>query len=172
MAYKNDILLGQITKVSGYQGAVAVKLEKNFPENILPDESVFLEIEGRPVPFFISCYEYTGADILKLTFEGYDTIEKVSEFIGCRVFLTSGKSESSKAEEINILVGFSVLVKNDKLLGTIKDIIESPGQWLINIISPGNKEMLVPFHEDFIVSINKPAKTVIMDLPEGLTEIN
>jgi 16S rRNA processing protein RimM len=172
MAYKSDILLGQITKVSGYEGAVAVKLEKNFPENILPDESVFLEIEGRPVPFFISGYEYSGAGILKLTFEGYDTIEKVSEFIGCRVFLTSGKPEGSKAEEINILVGFSVLVKSGKLLGTIKDIIESPGQWLINITSPENKEILVPFHEDFIVSIDKPEKIMIMDLPEGLTEIN
>ena len=28
MAYKNDILLGRITKVSGYEGAVTVKLEK------------------------------------------------------------------------------------------------------------------------------------------------
>ena len=89
MAYKSNILLGRITKLSGYEGAVTVKLEKIFPENILPDESVFLEIEGRPVPFFISDYEYTGADILKLSFEGYDTIEKITEFIGCRIFLTN-----------------------------------------------------------------------------------
>ena len=54
MAYKNDILLGRITKVSGYEGAVTVKLEKIFTENIPQMESVFLEIEGRPVPFFIS----------------------------------------------------------------------------------------------------------------------
>ena len=172
MAYKSDILVGQITKVSGYQGAVAVKLEKNFPENILPDESVFLEIEGRPVPFFISDFEYAGADILKLTFAGYETIEKVSEFIGCKVYLTSGKAERSQPEQINILAGCSVFVNHDKLLGTIKDIVESPGQWLLTIISPENKEILVPFHEDFIVSIDKDEKILIMDLPEGLTEIN
>jgi len=172
MAYKSNILLGRITKLSGYEGAVTVKLEKNFPENILPDESVFLEIEGRPVPFFISDYEYTGADILKISFEGYDTKEKITEFIGCRIFLTKGKPEVTPSEEINILIGFKVIIKNDKLLGTIKDVIESPGQWLLNITSPEKEEILVPFHEDFIVSINKPEKKVLMNLPEGLTEIN
>ena len=78
MAYRSNILLGRITKLSGYEGAVAVKLEKIFTENIPEMESVFLEIEGRPVPFFISGIEYTGADILKLSFEGYNSIEKVS----------------------------------------------------------------------------------------------
>ena len=76
MAYKSNILLGRITKVSGYEGAVAVKLEKIFTENIPQMESVFLEIEGRPVPFFISDIEYSGADILKLSFEGYDSLKK------------------------------------------------------------------------------------------------
>ena len=54
MAYNSDILLGRITKVSGYEGAVTVRLEKIFFENIPQMESVFLEIEGRQVPFFIS----------------------------------------------------------------------------------------------------------------------
>ena len=49
-------------------------------------ESVFLEIEGRPVPFFISESEYSGADILKLRFEGYDSIEKISEFTDAEYF--------------------------------------------------------------------------------------
>jgi ribosomal 30S subunit maturation factor RimM len=61
MTYKSDILLGQIIKASGYEGAVTVKLEKDFFDNIPNIESVFLEIEGRPVPFFISETEYSGA---------------------------------------------------------------------------------------------------------------
>ncbi len=54
MSYKSDILLGKIIKFSGYEGAVAVKLEKIFTENIPPMESVFLHIEGKLVPFFVS----------------------------------------------------------------------------------------------------------------------
>ena len=107
MAYISNILLGRITKISGYEGAVTVKLEKTFTEDIPHLESVFLEIEGKPVPFFISGSEYSGADILKLTFDGYGSIEKVSGFTGCRVFLTSGGSGGSHKDDISDLIGYT-----------------------------------------------------------------
>jgi 16S rRNA processing protein RimM len=172
MAYNNNILLGRITKLNGYEGAVTVRLEKIFSENIPPMESVFLEVEGRPVPFFISSSEYSGADILKLQFEGYDTIEKVNEFTGCRVFLTTGLPNNDVTEEIHTLTGYSVCLQNKELLGTVTEVIRNPGQFLLNIVSPGKKEILIPFHEDFLVSIDKKKKTIIMDIPDGLTEIN
>lgn len=172
MAYISNILLGRITKVNGYEGAVTVKLEKIFSENIPQMESVFLEIEGRPVPFSISDSEYSGADILKLKFEGYDSIEKISEFTGCRVFLTSGIPAENNTDDIQSLIGYKVLIQNNILLGTITEVIPNPGQWLLNINSPENKEILIPFHEHFIVSIDKKKNNIIMDIPEGLTEIN
>jgi 16S rRNA processing protein RimM len=171
MAYNNDILLGRITKVSGYEGAVAVRLEKIFTENIPHMESVFLEIEGRPVPFFIHDLEYSGADILKLQFEDYTTDDKVSEFIGCRVFLTSEPKTVKNREKLSF-IGFSVYIDNDVLLGEISELIPINDQWLISVSSAANKEILIPFHEDFIVKIDKRKKKIVMDLPEGLTEIN
>jgi 16S rRNA processing protein RimM len=172
MAYISNILLGRITKVNGYEGAVTVKLEKYFSENIPQMESVFLEIEGRRVPFFISDSEYSGANILKLKFEGYDSIEKISEFTGCRVFLTSGIPAENNTDDIQSFNGYKVLLQNDILLGTITEVIPNPGQWLLDIYSPENKEILIPFHEHFIVSIDKKKKIIVMDIPEGLTEIN
>jgi 16S rRNA processing protein RimM len=173
MAYNTNILLGRITKVSGFEGAVTVKLEKIFSENIPRMESVFLEIEGRPVPFFISDLEYSNADILKLTFEGYGSSEKVNEFIGCRVFLTTGLSgDDQTTDDLQSLLGFNVIIKNNELLGSISEVITNPGQLLLNIVTVKKKEILIPFHEHFIVSIDKKNKKIVMDLPEGLTEIN
>jgi 16S rRNA processing protein RimM len=172
MAYKCDILLGRITKISGYEGAVAVRLEKIFTENIPQMESVFLEIEGRPVPFFISSLEYSGADILKLWFEGYGTNEKISEFIGCRIFLTSGLFRDKRVNDDQNIKGFRVFAQEDKLLGSISEVLSNNGQRLISVISVDNKEILIPFHEDFIISIDPKNKIVIMNLPEGLTDIN
>ena len=172
MAYTSDILLGRITKISGYEGAVTVKLEKTFTEDIPHLESVFLEIDGRPVPFFISGSEYSGADILKLSFEGYESVEKVSEFIGCRIFLTSGRSERPQIDEIRNLTGYVVLDQDDSLIGTITDIIQNPGQWLLSIVSTTKREILIPFHDDFIVSIDDNKKIIVMEIPDGLTDIN
>ena len=172
MAYTCNTLLGRIIKINGYEGTVAVKLEKIFTENIPLMESVFLEIEGRAVPFFISGLEYSGADILKLSFDGYDSDEKVSEFAGCRVFLTSAIYNDNLNESNENLIGYRVFAQEDQLLGSISEVLTNNGQWLINVISKSKKDILIPFHEHFIVSIDKRKKIIIMNIPEGLTEIN
>jgi 16S rRNA processing protein RimM len=172
MAYKCDILLGRITRISGFEGAVAIKLEKIFTENIPEMESVFLEIEGKPVPFFISRLEYSGADILKLSFQGYDSIEKISEFIGCRIYLTSGFYNEKLTEDNENLIGYRVYVQEDKLLGSISEVLENNGQWLLNVKSVNKKDILIPFHEHFVVGFDKGKKVIVMNIPEGLTEIN
>lgn len=172
MAYSNTILFGRISKASGFEGAVTVKLEKLFFENIPQMESVFLEIEGKPVPFFISASEYSGADIIRLKFEGYDSVEKIAEFIGSRVFLTEILSEDLQPEDIHVLIGYEVLLGDKISLGSVSEVIQNPGQWLLNILSAKKKNILIPFHEDFVVRIDKKKRIIVMDLPDGLTEIN
>jgi len=172
MAYDSNILLGRITKVSGYEGSVTVKLEKILTENIPEMESVFLEIEGRLVPFFLSDLVYSGADIIKLRFEGYDSVEKVTEFTGSRVFLTTVIPVDKQSEDIQSITGFKVYINEDEFLGSIAEVILNQSQWLLNIVSPKNKNILIPFHEDFIVSIDESEKVIVMDLPEGLIELN
>jgi 16S rRNA processing protein RimM len=172
MAYNNNILLGKITKLSGFEGAVAVRLEEKFIENIPQMESVFLEIEGRPVPFFISGYEYSGTDILKLMFDGYNSIEKVNEFVGCRVFLTTIIPDNDRKNDHRNMLGFSVFTHDDILLGSISEIIFNNGQWLLDVVSDNKKGILIPFHEHLIISIDLSKKTVFMDIPDGLLDIN
>jgi 16S rRNA processing protein RimM len=172
MPYTPGILIGQITKTSGFEGTVIVRLEKRSIENIPEPESVFLEIEGRPVPFFISSFEYAGGDILKLSFTGYDSSEKVTEFRGCNVFLTSGSREEEADEGLMLLKGYSVLDKAIDPVGTVREVISNPGQFLLDIETAGGKQVLVPLHEDLIVSIDRKRKRIIMDIPGGLREIN
>ena len=172
MAYKAEILLGKIIKAHGYEGAVTIKLENRFAEKLPEMESVFLEIEGKPVPFLISESDYQGADILKLKFDGYDSREKVSEFTGCRVFLTTPDSGGNDFQTIHDLEGFRVYNELRILIGTITHITENNGQYLLNLETESGKSVLIPLHEDFIIKVDKRKKVLLMDLPEGLTEIN
>jgi 16S rRNA processing protein RimM len=172
MTYKPGILLGQITKTSGFEGAVLVRLEKRFVENIPEPESVFLEIEGRPVPFFISSFEYPGADLLKLSFEGYTSVDRVEEFKGCNVFLTTTGEDNSIEPDLSLLRGFKLTDQQKRTIGEISEIISNPGQLLLEIISEGNEELLIPFHEDLIIKIDRRRRIVVMEIPEGLLDIN
>jgi 16S rRNA processing protein RimM len=172
MAYTTGILLGLITKVSGFGGAVSVKLERTLNENIPLTEPVFLEIEGRPVPFFISYSEYSGAGILKLKFDRYNSDDEVEEFIGARVYLTGAPARGKNKDELKSLEGFNVYDQDSQLVGCITEVIPNPAQLLLKIISPRNREVLIPLHENLIIGIDKRKKELIMDIPEGLTEIN
>jgi 16S rRNA processing protein RimM len=171
VAYNADILLGRILKARGFDGTVTVKLEEAFFEKIPELESVFLEIDGKPVPFFIAESESSGADLLWLKFDGYDSLEKIIGFIGCNIFLTAGEISKSVFKSSR-LTGFTVFLPQKILLGTVNDIIENPGQVLLVLESAEGKELLIPLHEDFIISVDKRKKQIVMDLPEGLTEIN
>lgn len=172
MAYKTNILLGLITRVHGFKGAVIVRLEKTFTEKIPDIEVVFLEIEGKRVPFFISSMEYNGGDILRLKFEGYESVHKVKEFTGSRIFLSSDQPENKPEDNIDILKRYRVYSSDGKEIGKVVGLVEHPGHVLLNIDAGRGKKILIPFHDDLIIKADRKKKIINMDLPEGLTDLN
>jgi 16S rRNA processing protein RimM len=172
MAYNTHILLGSIIKVHGCEGAVTVKLEKIFSDKIPEMESIFLEVDGKAVPFFIYQHENYGSDKINMKFDGYDTIEKVREFVGCRVFFTTCQQNEKVAEVIENLKGFNVFSQTNQFIGIISEVIKNPGQWLLKIISDSNKEILIPYHEELTIEFKSDEKILIIEIAEGLTDIN
>ena len=172
MVYKTGLLLGQISKTSGFDGTVLVRLEKRFIDKIPELESVFLDIDGKPVPFFIESSEYTGAEILKLKFSGYDSAFRAEEFKGSRVFLTFDIADDDHIDDLTIIEGFLVKDHDRNDVGIITGTIENPGQTLLILKTAAAEEILVPFHEDLILAIDLKKRIIKMDIPEGLTAIN
>jgi 16S rRNA processing protein RimM len=172
MAYSKGILLGKITRVIGFEGAVAVRLERGFSEKIPDMGSVFLEIEGKPVPFFIEYSEYSGGDILKFKFEGYSSPDQSGEFVGCHVFMTSSGEEITDDGDPEILMGYSVLTTSDIMIGTITGVIPNPAQILLSVDTDSGRNILIPLHQDLIVKIDRKKKQLKMNIPVGLLEIN
>jgi 16S rRNA processing protein RimM len=172
MAYKKHIFLGKITKVHGYEGAVNIRLERNFSDKIPEMESVYIEIDGRPVPFFIDYYDQTDIYTLRIKFEDYESTTSVKEFIGCKVFLTESTDPEIPVEDPGTLINFEVLSEDDILIGVIIEIIKNPGQLLLNIKTRPGKEILLPLHEDLIKEIDTENKIVRMIIPEGISDIN
>jgi len=172
MAYKCNILLGKIIKVNILNGAVTIKITTPFIDNINSMEFLFVEIDGRPVPFFIAESNFHGNDLLSLKLIDYDTANKIKEFKGCRVFLTSGDTIESYSDNYDNLTGFSVVDENEDKIGIVDSIIQNPKQWLLSISSIKGKEILLPIHDDLILRIDDTKRIIIVKIPEGLLEIN
>jgi len=172
MAYKKHILIGKITKVHGYEGAVTVRLERSISDKIPEMESVFIETDGRPVPFFIEYSEQPDSSILRLKFTDYDSIERIKEFVGCRLYSTKSSVSDIHVENTLDLIDFEVFSDDDIFLGIINGIIKNPGQLLLKVVSSSGKEILLPLHEDLIIAIDSQKKIIKMIIPEGISDIN
>jgi 16S rRNA processing protein RimM len=172
MAYNKHILLGKITKVHGHEGAVNIRLERNISDSIPEMESVFIETDGRPVPFFIEYAEQPDPSSLRLRFEDYDSEKKVKEFVGCKIYMTGSSLQLNLVTNPPELVNFKICSADGTHLGIIKEIIDNPAQLLLNILSPSGSYFLLPLHEDLIKGIDSENQVIFMILPEGIIDIN
>ncbi|MGD0583416.1 MAG: ribosome maturation factor RimM [Bacteroidales bacterium] len=166
------ILLGKIKKINGFEGTVTVRTDRNFSGKLPQTESLFLEIDGRAVPFFLKYIEHFPDGSVRMKFEDYDSYEKVKEFIGCNVLLPSSLNEAEDESGSGDLVGFRVLNENGSDIGQIAELIKNPGQFILRVTDDKGKEILLPLHEDLIVEIDPELKQIRMIIPDGLIGLN
>lgn len=166
------IFLGKIIKSQGFDGALMVALEGNHSEDIEDLESVFVEVDGIPVPFFIASSSLSGR-LFSVRFDDYESKDKVIEFIGCKLFADSafaGKISSPPAP-IHI-TGYRLFSRDMELIGLISRILSYPMQLMLQVEGESGVEILVPFHNDWLIKIDKKSSIVVMDLPEGILSVN
>ncbi len=163
--------IGVITKPHSYRGAVVIRLNSVLPEDFENAESLFLLVEGRAVPFIIESVELFRNDSLIVVFKGYETTEKISEFVGCTVLEEEDGKSPGKIAYQNLLTGFSLYDEDDRFRGTIISVSEGRYQWLATVKSDRGTTFLLPIHEDLIRSFDEKGTRVVMVIPDGIEDI-
>ncbi|MGB4292866.1 MAG: ribosome maturation factor RimM [Bacteroidales bacterium] len=168
------ILLGKILKLHGISGEVAVSTDKPLSKAFSKPDFVFLEIEGKKVPFCVETCELQNNKTLFLKFEGYGSAGKVKEFTGCNVYVkVTGSRKEKKVFYWDELLNYRIISEGSGISGNIIAVIDNPGNLLLKVKDENSRsELFIPFHEDLIVAINKKQKIIYMNLPEGLSDIN
>jgi len=170
---KNLILLGKIIRAHGYEGAVTLSADDHFSGELPEMEWVFIEIDGKPVPFFVSSFDEHASGNFVLKFEGYDSSEAMSEFTGCRVFVKyDDRYTEDEQASYPILEGYEIINQEKEFIGLVTKVMNLPMQYMLVLEGRDNRELLIPLNESWILEINKEEKVIIMDLPGGITEIN
>ena len=167
------ILLGKIIKVHGYGGSVMINLGDYLLQEITEMEWVFIEIDEKPVPFFISSVKEHASGNIILKFDGYDSSEVMTEFTGCRVFIDRENIKEKKGITPQIIIaGFKLYDRSHNYLGLIDKVMSLPMQYMMVLHDDSGNELLIPLNEDWLIEIDKDEKKIIMDIPEGLNKIN
>ncbi len=90
---------------------------------------------------------------------------------GCYVLAPASELEPPAEGEVYIheLPGMRVLLPGGEALGVVSDVLELP-QGLALEISHARDNVVLPFHEEFIESVDRAARTIVANPPEGLFE--
>jgi 16S rRNA processing protein RimM len=171
---KSYFKLGKIVAAHGLKGELVLQHELGKKTDLKKLPALFLELKKDSfVPYFIRKAKGTTEKESLLLLEEIDTREKAQQLVGKLCWLPEEqfKQYADKQAPASLL-GYQIVEEegSKKTLGTIEEVIEQPQQLLCRILLKG-KEVLIPLNESTLLAIDHQAKTVSVQLPEGLLDI-
>ena len=154
--------IAKILKSHGTDGGVLIGLYDITASEIDLQEPVFIEFDGLPVPFFIEDIQTKGTSKAVVHLTDVSSLEDAEEIVGRSVML-EGEWEDEQEEDF---IGWTVLDKG-RQIGTVTDFEDIPGNPCIDV-QTASGEVMIPLHEDFVISVDPEGKTLDLDIPEGL----
>jgi len=171
MRIEDCYFLGKITRRHGLAGNVILKLDTDQPELYNKLESIFVEINGLLVPFFIEKSSWSKLDALNLAFKN-SSEALVDQSLGKSVYLpldTLPKLSGNKFYYHEI-IGFNVLDENDNDCGVIRSVNDQTAQTYF-VTNLDGKEVVIPIIKDWILEVDREERIIKMRLPEGLIDV-
>ena len=185
--------VAQVLKSNGTDGELVLGFRDIAPEDIDLKEPVFIIFDGLPVPFFIESFTKRGNSKALVRLTDICSQEDVDEIAGKAVYVDDSQIPEMSLEEDGFaaLVGWmlltpeipdqvgddeqtegddpslSALTGNLYEVGEITEFIDIPNNPCIEVETE-NGAVMIPLHEDFIMSVDPEYKEIIMQIPAGL----
>lgn len=189
-AVHNLLQIAQVLKSNGTDGELVMSFRDIGPEEVDVNEPVFIVFDGLPVPFFIESLTRRGIRKATVKLTGISSQEDAEEISGKAVFTEAADSDGAfdlEKDGFAALIGWTLLAPvnddcatdgsgsdeydDDEIeveeIGTITDYIDIPNNPCIEADTK-NGTVMIPFHEDLIISADSENRELIMDIPSGL----
>ncbi|MEI7980970.1 MAG: ribosome maturation factor RimM [Bacteroidota bacterium] len=164
--------LGKVLKTYGNKGQLLVTLDVDAPETYRNLESVFLDLHGERIPFFIGSIELKPSRKAVIRFRDIDSMEDAGAFPGLEMYLPTDQLPALKGNQFyhHEIIGFTVVDAKRGNIGVIEEILDLRHQSLFQV-RLGEKEILIPVVDEIIRRVNRKKRIVEIDAPEGLIDI-
>ena len=172
--YDNLQQIAQVLKSNGTDGELVLGFREIAPEDINLNEPVFIVFDGLPVPFYIESFTKRGNSKALVRLTDICSMEDVEEITGKAVYIEEDQLPEMSLEDDGYaaLVGWMLLTpaEDEEALievGEITDFLDIPNNPCIDVETE-NGAVMIPLHEDLILSIDPEYQEIIMQIPAGL----
>jgi len=169
MEISDLISIGVIKKVVGNNGSVSVIPDTYFPEQYLSLQSAFIVFSDETVIYKkINSIKYMN-DHFEIHFETITSPQKAFFLKNARMMISEDMLPLLKKDEYypSQLVYYRVITTNNECIGKVSKIFSTPGQEIL-IIPKDNREIMIPFCDEFVTNIDHENKVITIDPIEGL----
>ena len=155
--------IAQVLKSNGTDGGLVLSFLDVSPEDIDLEEPVFVEFDGLPVPFYFESFTRRGNNRAVVHLTGVHSLKDADELAGASVY-----ADYFEEEEEEDLTGWTVKDENGRSVGTVTGYEDIPGNLCIYVETPGGEEVLLPLHQELVISMDPEGQVITLTIPEGL----
>ena len=171
--------IAQVLESNGTDGELVMGFREIAPEDINLKEPVFIVFDGLPVPFFIESFSKRGNTKALVRLTDICSMEDVEEIAGKAVYVEEESLPEMSLEEDGYaaLIGWLLLapagedIDEEDMefeeIGEITDFVDIPNNPCIEVETE-NGAVMIPLHEDLILSVDPENLEIIMQIPAGL----
>ena len=172
MRKEDCFYLGNIVKKHSFKGEVVIKLDTDEPELYKNMESVFVDLGGNLVPFFIKKSSLSRSTMLRVHFEDVNSEEEADFIMKAGIYLPLNLLPKLKGNQFYFheIIGFHVIDEIHGDVGVLVYINDKAAQPMFEIEN-GDVEIFIPMIDDFIKKIDRENKQIHVKTPEGLIDL-
>lgn len=164
--------LGIISKTYSFKGEVILFLDSDQPEQYYDLDMVLLEINKKLVPFFIEISRVHKANQLRVHFDSVKDEADAKRLTKKKVFLPLAALPDLGDDKFyyHEIIGYTLLDQDGNEIGEILEYLDNPANPMLEV-KYKEKEALIPYNDNSHIAIDKKAKTLKVEIPDGLLAI-
>lgn len=177
MITRNELIaIGRYNKPHGVAGEISATIDVDL-DTLQGLSCLVTDIDGIFVPFFVNACRPKSQEAVLLTIDGIDNENEVSRLVNHDIYALKRdyRQESLDSDAdgfpLDYFIGFELHDSDGQRVGEITDVDEQTEN-AIFIVDREGAELMVPATDELIVEFDLDKKVMVMDLPQGLLDLN
>lgn len=172
------IAIGHYNKPHGVAGEISATLDVDW-EVLRQLSCLVSDIDGIFVPFFVKSCRPKSRETVLLNIDGIESEQEATLLVNHDIFALK-RDYRQESEEwdadgypLDYFIGFDLQDADGTLIGQIEEVDESTENALFAVnTGTGDSLVMIPANDDLIVEFDLDKRVMVMDLPQGLLELN
>ena len=166
------VIIARAVRPRGLKGEIVAELLTDFPERFEElEELILVSPTGERKLVQLEDFWFQK-DRVVLKLAACDDVESAKQLVGYEFAVAEADRVPLEEDEFYDweLEGCTVKA-GDESIGQVRSVLKTGGTEILVVIDDSGKEQLIPLAAEIVVKIDKAARVILIDPPEGLLDL-